>query len=114
MKKTQLDVKWQSDKRNITLFVPSNDAFKALRPTLIRRLQDNPVFIKNFVDYHAIVGKYTMWKFRDEMLLPSLNAEKKIRFNIYNRGLVSFSILLVFSYMLGPTFQCPLPVRGAH
>lgn len=66
----------------LTLFAPTDEAFSlATPPTDPKRLRD-------FVLQHIVSGRITPQDVRNDVTVPSLHANRPLRFNMYEDGQV--------------------------
>ncbi|XP_071956971.1 DNA polymerase theta-like [Antedon mediterranea] len=68
-----------------TLFAPSDDAFRALHPYDLHRLQSNNELLTDVLLYHISGTKISSDQFPNEQLVPSRLGSTKIRVNVYDK-----------------------------
>ena len=73
-----------------TIIIPTDEAIEKLPPNVFELLDSTPSDLKNLLEYHVIPKDINIKQLKDGENLYSLN-EKPIRFNLYNRGLQTFS-----------------------
>ena len=68
---------------NVTLFAPSEDSLSELDPEFVEELKNDKNKLRDFLMFHVVTPKKCMCELKDNMLLKSGAAGKKIRINAY-------------------------------
>ncbi|XP_071127274.1 transforming growth factor-beta-induced protein ig-h3-like isoform X2 [Mytilus edulis] len=74
-------------KKDVSLFIPNDDAFKALPPEYMASLREQPGIVEQMIDYHTVLGSFTTDKLRGNQLLDTELKPTKLKVSVFINGL---------------------------